>query len=213
MYLPQSFLPPDTHALQQFVHEHPFGALVTMTGRGLDANHIPFLIDAEPTPFGTLRGHVAKANPIWRDYDSKTEALVIFHGPDGFISPSWYPSKRETAAVVPTWNYIVVHAHGQLRTIDDATWLRAHVEALTNRHEQGRETPWAISDAPADYIQKLVGAIVGIEIPIRLLTGKWKLSQNRSERDRAGVVEGLLSEGTDSSKAMAAVVRDALDRR
>ena len=192
---------------------HPFGVLVTMTRRGLDANHIPFLIDADPAPHGTLRGHVARANPVWQDVQLSTDALVIFQGPDSFISPSWYPSKLETAAVVPTWNYVVVHAHGHLRVIQDSVWLRAHVEALTSRHEQDRAAPWAVTDAPADYIQKMVGAIVGIEIQIARLTGKWKLSQNRSERDRAGVVDGLMGEGTESASAMAALVRDSLEGR
>ena len=211
MYLPKSFEPPDIDTLQQFVRTHPFGVLVTMTSGGLDGNHIPFLIDVEPAPYGTLRGHVARANPIWRECETSPEALVIFQGPDSFISPSWYPSKRETASVVPTWNYVVVHAHGSVRVIQDADWLRAHVEALTNQHEQDRDAPWAVTDAPADYIQKLVGAIVGIEIPIAPLTGKWKLGQNRTARDRAGVVDGLRSEGTESAALMAALVRGTIE--
>ena len=142
--------------------------------------------------------------------ESERDALVIFQGPDSFISPSWYPTKQETGAVVPTWNYIVVHAHGTVRVVEDAGWLRAHVEALTNRHEASREAPWAVSDAPADYIQKMVGAIVGIEMPISRLIGKWKLSQNRSERDRAGVVDGLLREGSESGATMAGLVRGTL---
>ena len=211
MYLPKPFEQPNVQALQQFVEVHPFGVLVTMTSSGLDGNHLPFLIAAEPAPYGTLRGHVARANPIWREYAAGSDALVIFQGPDSFISPSWYPTKRETGAVVPTWNYIVVHAHGRVRAIDDADWLRAHVEALTNRHEHAREAPWAVTDAPADYIQKLVGAIVGLEMSITRLTGKWKLSQNRSERDRVGVVNGLMREGTESAATMAALVRGAVD--
>ena len=209
MYLPKSFEPPDVNTLQHFIRAHPFGALVTMTSSGLDANHIPFVFDQEPSPYGTLRGHVARANPIWRECQASPDALVMFQGPDSFISPSWYPTKQETGAVVPTWNYIVVHAHGTVRVVEDAAWLRAHVEALTDRLEASREAPWAVSDAPADYIQKMVGAIVGIEMPIARLTGKWKLSQNRSERDRAGVVNGLQSEGSDSASTMAALVKDA----
>ena len=133
----------------------------------------------------------------------------MFPGPDSFITPSWYPSKHETGAVVPTWNYIVVHAHGSVRVIEDAGWLRAHVVALTSRHEARREAPWAVSDAPADYIEKMVKAIVGIEMPIARLIGKWKLSQNRSEGDRAGVVDGLLREGSESASTMAALVKGA----
>ncbi len=210
MYLPKPFEPPDTDTLHQFVRVHPFGVLVTMTSNGLDGNHLPFVLDLEPSPYGTLRGHVARANPIWRECQAGADALVIFQGADSFISPSWYPTKQETGAVVPTWNYIVVHAHGRVRVVDDADWLRAHVEALTDRQEAGREAPWAVSDAPVDYIQKMVGAIVGIEIPISRLVGKWKLSQNRSERDREGVVDGLLREGTETAARMASLVRNAM---
>ena len=213
MYLPTSFEPPDTDTLLQFLRAHSFGALVTVTSHGLDGNHLPFVFDPEPSPYGTLRGHVARANPIWRECQSGADALVIFQGPDSFISPSWYPTKGETGAVVPTWNYIVVHAHGTVRVVEDAGWLRAHVEALTNRHEASRKEPWAVSDAPADYIAKMVGAIVGIEMPISRLIGKWKLSQNRSARDRAGVVEGLLGEGSESASRMAGLVKSALDNR
>jgi transcriptional regulator len=212
MYLPKSFEPPDTDTLLHFLRAHSFGVLVTATSHGLDGNHLPFVFDPEPSPYGTLRGHVARANPIWRECQG-ADALAIFQGPDSFISPSWYPTKQETGAVVPTWNYIVVHAHGAVRVVQDASWLRAHVEALTNRHEASREAPWAVSDAPADYIDKMVGAIVGIEMPISRLIGKWKLSQNRSERDRAGVVEGLLREGSESASRMAGLVKGALDNR
>jgi transcriptional regulator len=212
MYLPKSFEPPDTDTLLQFLRAHSFGVLVTATSHGLDGNHLPFVFDPEPSPYGTLRGHVARANPIWRECQG-ADALAISQGPDSFISPSWYPTKQETGAVVPTWNYIVVHAHGAVRVVQDASWLRAHVEALTNRHEASREAPWAVSDAPADYIDKMVGAIVGIEMPISRLIGKWKLSQNRSERDRAGVVEGLLREGSESASRMAGLVKGALDNR
>jgi transcriptional regulator len=211
MYLPKTF-EPDAETLRQFMRAHPFGVLVTMTSNGLDANHIPFVFDAEPSPYGTLRGHVARANPIWRECQAGADALVIFQGPDSFISPSWYPTKEETGAVVPTWNYIVVHAHGTVHVVEDAGWLRAHVEALTDRHESGRDAPWAVSDAPADYIQKMVGAIVGIEMRIARLAGKWKLSQNRSERDRAGVVDGLLREGSASGATMASLVRGTMLR-
>jgi len=212
MYVPKSFEPPDADTLLQFMHARSFGVLVTMTSHGLDGTHLPFVFDSQPSPNGTLRGHVARANPIWRECQG-AEAMVIFQGPDSFISPSWYPSKQETGTVVPTWNYVVVHAHGTVRVVEDEAWLRAHVEALTNRHEANREKPWAVSDAPAHYIEKMVGAIVGIEMPIDRLTGKWKLSQNRSERDRAGVVSGLLREGSESAPTMAALVKGALDNR
>jgi transcriptional regulator len=213
MYIPKSFEPPDPDTLLEFMRARSFGVLVTVTRQGLDGNHLPFVFDPAPTPYGTLRGHVARANPIWRECQERPEALVIFQGPDSFISPSWYPTKQETGAVVPTWNYIAVHAHGTVRVVEDAGWLRAHVTALTTRHEASREAPWAVSDAPSDYIEKMVGAIVGIEMPITRVTGKWKLSQNRSERDRAGVVDGLLGEGSESAATMAALVKAGLDNR
>jgi transcriptional regulator len=212
MYIPKSFEPPDVNTMQQFMGEHPFGVLVTITSQGLDANHLPFVFDPAPLPHGTLRGHVARANPIWRECQTSPDALVMFQGPDSFISPSWYQTKQESGAVVPTWNYIVVHAHGSVRVVEDAAWLRAHVEALTDHLEAGREPRWAVSDAPGDYIEKLVGAIVGIEMPIARLSGKWKLSQNRSERDRAGVVDGLRRQGSASSEIMADLVQRAMLR-
>jgi transcriptional regulator len=185
------------------------GALVTFTPSGLDANHIPFEVDPEPLPFGTLRGHIARANPLWRAFSRDVETLVIFRGPSEYVSPSWYPSKRDTAKVVPTWLYAVVHAHGPLRIIDDQTWLRGFVETLTNRHEAGRNEPWKVTDAPADFVDKMLGAIVGIEIPVTRLIGKWKVNQNRSAKDRAGTVEGLLQKGHDSAAAMASLVRQS----
>jgi len=211
MYVPKHFEETDTGVIHRLVRAYPLGALVTLTASGLNANHIPFLLRPEPAPFGTLRGHVARANPLWRDFSSDVQALAIFQGPGTFISPSWYPGKSETGKVVPTWNYAVVHAYGNLRVIDDSAWLRAHVEELTARHESGRPVPWKVTDAPADYIDKMLGAIVGLEIPIARLTGKWKVSQNRSTRDRAGVVEGLMREGTETAAAMAGLVRQALD--
>jgi transcriptional regulator len=189
------------------VRAHPLGALVTLGAGGLEANHLPFEIDPDPAPFGTLRGHVARANPVWRELSRGADALAIFQGPATYVSPSWYPSKQEGGKVVPTWNYAVVHAYGPLRAIDDAAWLRAFVERLTDRHESGRTAPWQVSDAPADYVDKMVTAIVGIELPVARLVGKWKVSQNRPAPDRAGVVAGLEQDGGDAARAMAALVR------
>jgi transcriptional regulator len=213
MYLPRHFEETDGRVLHQFIRTHPFGALVTATNGGLDANHIPFVLESEPTPHGTLRGHIARANPLWRECSATTQAMVLFQGENAFVSPSWYPSKQETGKVVPTWNYVVVHAHGPLRFIDDAAWVRAHVETLTNQHEHERAAPWRVTDAPADFIDRLVQELVGLEIPIARLAGKWKVSQNRSERDREGVVDGLTAEGTDSAATMADFVRRAAERR
>jgi transcriptional regulator len=207
VYLPKHFEETRVEILHGLIRAYPLGALVTVNAGGLDANHIPFEVDLGPGPFGTLRGHVARANPVWRETAPGAPALVIFQGPDTYVSPSWYPTKSETGKVVPTWNYAVVHAHGALQFIDDRGWLRAFVERLTERHEAERRVPWKVTDAPADFIDKQVGAIIGLEIPIARLIGKWKVSQNRSPQDRAGVADGLLREAGPSSAAMADLVR------
>jgi transcriptional regulator len=208
MYLPDVFEERDVDTLHRTIEAHPLGALVTVTPDGLDANHIPFLIDAEPAPFGTLHGHVARANPVWRELDG-TRALVIFQGPQQFITPSWYPTKQETGRVVPTWNYVVVHAHGRVRVVDDRTLVRSHLERLTDRHEQRRDNPWKVTDAPDDFIDKMAAAVVGIEMTIERLIGKWKVSQNRSIPDREGVVNGLVQDGSPAARVMADLVREA----
>jgi transcriptional regulator len=207
MYLPKHFEETRVDILHGLIYAHPLGALVTLTPGGLDANHIPFEVDPEPAPFGTLRGHVARANPLWRDFSREVEALVIFQGPGTYVSPAWYPTKKDTAKVVPTWNYVVVHAHGALRVIDDRAWLRDFVTKLTNRHEARRRDPWKVTDAPADYIDTQLGAIIGLELPITRLVGKWKMSQNRPAHDRAGVVDGLRQEGGHAGAALADLVR------
>jgi transcriptional regulator len=209
MYLPKHFEETRIEVLHELIRSHPLGALVVQIGRGLDANHIPLEVDPNPAPFGTLRGHIARANPLWREFTGDVDALAIFQGPGTYISPSLYPTKRETGKVVPTWNYAVVHAHGPLRFIDDRAWLRDFVTKLTARHEATRREPWKITDAPAEYIETQLGAIIGLEMPISRLTGKWKVSQNRPPRDREGVVEGLLRDSSPSATAMAHLVRDA----
>jgi transcriptional regulator len=210
MYLPTHFEETRVQVLHELIHAHPLGALVVLTSAGLEANHIPLEVDPDPAPFGTLRGHIARANPLWRDSARDTEALVLFQGPGTYISPAWYATKQETGKVVPTWNYAVVHAHGPVRFIDDRAWLRAFVEQLTNRHEAARPEPWRITDAPADYIDKQLGAIIGLEIPITRLVGKWKVSQNRPPQDRDGAVEGLSREGGDAGAAMARLIRESV---
>ena len=206
MYLPSHFAEARVDVLHGLIRAHPFGTLVVLAPNGLDANHIPFEIDPQPAPFGTLRGHLARANPVWKDFSSQVDALAIFQGPHAYISPSWYPTKKEHGKVVPTWNYAVVHATGPLRVIDDQAWVRRFVEQLTQRHEAHRSDPWKVTDAPADFVDTMTSAIVGIEIPIARLIGKWKVSQNRPEKDRAGVVEGLLQNRGDDSTSMAQLV-------
>jgi transcriptional regulator len=207
MYLPRHFEETRAPILHELIRAYPLGVLVGLTSSGLVANHIPFEVEPDPAPFGTLRGHVARANPFWRECAPDVEALAVFRGPDAYVSPAWYPTKHDTGKVVPTWNYAVVHAHGPVRFIEDRAWLRQLVEQLTNRHEAGRREPWRITDAPPDYIDRQLGAIVGIEIPITRLVGKWKVGQNRPPEDRAGVVEGLSHEGGDAAAAMARLVR------
>lgn len=210
MYLPRHFAEERTHVLHRLIETRPLGTLVTPGPDGPEANHLPFEISPEPAPFGTLRGHVARANPVWRTAVSGIPALVVFHGPDAYVSPSLYPSKRDDARVVPTWNYVVVHAHGTLRAIEDPVWLRALVERLTRRHEAPRREPWEVSDAPEDYLARMLRGIVGLELPVSSLIGKCKLSQNRSPGDRRGVEEGLRRDGGAAGEALADWMRDAV---
>ena len=203
MYLPKHFQETRVEVLHDLMRLHPLAALVALTPTGLEANHVPLEIDPMPVPFGTLRGHIARANPLWRNLSRDFEALAIFQGPSTYISPSWYPTKKTTGKVVPTWNYAVVHAYGALRFIDDRVWLREFVERLTSRHEAERPAPWKVSDAPADFIEQQLAAIIGFEMPIARLEGKWKTSQNRPAVDRAGVVQALAKKGGESAIAMA----------
>lgn len=192
MYLPAHFAPPDATAMHELVRCHPLATLVTRDDDGFTADHLPLELDLKTGPHGTLRGHVARANPLWARADGQT-VLVVFQGPDHYVSPSWYPSKSEHHKVVPTWNYQVVHAHGRLRAIDDADWLRALVARLTDQHEAPLPTPWSVDDAPADFVAQMLKAIVGVEIELTKLEGKFKWSQNRSAADRAGVQDGLIA--------------------
>ena len=203
MYRPKHFEESRVDVMHALAREHPLATLVTLGATGLNANHIPLEVEPEPTPLGTLRGHVARANPVWQDLAAGVEALAIFQGPSTYVSPAWYPSKRETGKVVPTYNYAVVHAYGPLRIVEDAAWLRSLVERLTNRFEAGRAEPWQVSDAPAGFIDTQLRAIVGIEIPISRLHGKWKLSQNRSAMDHAGVVAALSASADPAATAVA----------
>lgn len=206
MYLPAAFAQHDPAELQALMHEHPLATLVTLGADGLTADAIPLAFDAVAGPHGTLRGHVARANPLWQQADGQP-VLAVFHGPQAYVTPSWYPGKAATHKVVPTWNYTVVQARGTLRAVPDAPWLHALVTELTARHEAGRATPWAVSDAPDDYVQQMLRAIIGIEIVVTQLTGKWKISQNRAEPDRLGVADGLQKEAGAQAQAMAALVR------
>jgi transcriptional regulator len=201
MYLPVQFEENRLDVLRGLVRSHPLGLLITNSTQGMQASSIPFLID-EATPFGTLRAHVARANPVWRDA-AGNDALVVFQGPQAYISPSWYPSKLEHGKVVPTWDYVMVQARGKVRAVEDAAWLHAFVSRLTNLHEATQPKPWAVSDAPVQYIDAALRAIVGIEIELVSLTGKWKVGQHRPAADRAGIVEGLATQPGDEAAQLA----------
>ncbi|MBN8946184.1 MAG: FMN-binding negative transcriptional regulator [Rhodanobacter sp.] len=197
MYTPKHFVESRVESLHGLIRAYPFATLVTRAADGLTANHLPFELVGE-----VLHGHVARGNELAR-LDG-AEVLLVFQGPDGYISPNWYPSKHETGREVPTWNYAVVHVHGRLRVIDDATWLRRLLETLTDHHEAGQPQPWKISDAPDDHIETSLRAIVGLEVSIDRIEGKFKLSQNHPARNRAGVIAGLRERDGDGDAELAA---------
>jgi transcriptional regulator len=194
---------PELHAL---IQERVFGLLISNGTEGLLANSVPFVLDARAPRLGTLKVHLARANPQWRDLEASPDVLVVFQGHDHYITPSWYATKRETGKVVPTWNYTMVQAKGRAKVMDEA-WLSQQIEELTQALENRREKPWAVGDAPADFIAMQRRAIVGVEIEILDIRGKWKTSQNRNAADRAGVVAGLETIDDDESRAMAEIVR------
>ena len=207
MYLPKHFEEPDLAVLHALMRSHPLGTWVTPTNEALLVNHLPFLVDSTRGEHGTLIGHVARANPVWKSFSRETASVVIFQGPQTYITPSWYPTKHAHGKAVPTWNYTVVHAHGLPRAIEDRGWLLKHVTALSDLHESGRAVPWSVSDAPPGYIDTMLSAIVGIEIPMSAVVGKWKTSQNRPLPDQLGIIAGLHERGDESSQQMAALVQ------
>ena len=208
MYEPPLHREDDLAKLHALIRARRLGLLVSHGPQGLIANAIPFLLDPAASRLGTLEAHVARANPQWRDLAASPEALVVFQGSDHYVSPSWYATKRETHKVVPTWNYVMVQARGKARVIEDDEWLKRQIAALTASQESSRDTPWAVGDAPPDFIALQRKAIVGIAIEIADIRGKWKTSQNRSAADRAGVVAGLEELGDDEAVAMAAIVKE-----
>ncbi len=207
MYVPSHFAETRNEVMHELIRTNGLGTLVTLDDSGLNANHIPFEIVAGEGEHGVLRAHVARANPVWKNFSPTVDAMVVFQGPQAYISPSWYETKKTDGRVVPTYNYISVHAYGELRAIEDATWLREFVSRLTDRYEAPRPAPWGVADAPAEYIDKMLNAIVGIEIPIKRLVGKWKMSQNRQAVDRDSVIAGLMELSSDNARAMAQAVK------
>ena len=196
MYLPRHFVETRTDALHGLIDMYPFATVVAGSDAGLVANHLPFVRRGH-----VLQGHVAAGNQL-AAMDS-VELLLVFHGPQGYVSPSWYPSKHETGREVPTWNYAVVHVRGRLRVVRDPGWLRRLLDALTERHEAAQPQPWRVADAPADHVEKMLGAIVGLEVAIEHIEGKFKLSQNHPARNRAGVIDGLRARASAGDAALA----------
>jgi transcriptional regulator len=206
MHVAPQFLEDRLPVLHDLMRKHPFATLVAEHEDGPLIDHVPLLLDTARGEYGVLIGHVARANPLWRALEVFPVVSAVFHGPACYISPSWYPAKAEHGRVVPTWNYTVVHARGRARTVHDAQALEAIVDALTSAHEAGREPPWQIRDAPADFIEAMLHGIVGFEIEIEALDGKWKLGQNRPVADRVGVVQALCAAGGDAAIALAALM-------
>jgi transcriptional regulator len=202
VYTPSHFEESRPEVLRELMRRHPLATLITVVRGEPVANHLPLVFVAAPDAACVLRGHVARGNPVWREVPNGAPVLAVFQGPDHYVTPSWYPAKTEHGKVVPTWNYAVVHARGTIAWHDDPVWLRSFLDELTDGQESRRTAPWRITDAPAEYIERMLGAIVGFEIAVVALTGKWKLGQNRSAADRAGVATGLAAERTRAAEEM-----------
>jgi transcriptional regulator len=195
MYIPSSFKEIRLEVLHDLIAAQPLGMLITGGPRGLLASPLPFLLYRKEGECGILRAHLARANAHWKELAEEGECLVVFQGEQGYVTPSWYPSKAATGQAVPTWNYATVHVWGKAKVIEDAAWLRRQLDDITRFHEQGRVPAWTISDAPSAYIDTQMKAVIGIEIPVMRIEGKWKMSQNKDEADRMGVINGMRSEG------------------
>lgn len=211
MYIRKDHQQNDHEAMLSLIDANPLGAWVCHTASGLVANHIPFLLDRAKGPHGTLIGHVSRANNVWRELKISQPCVVMFQGPQAYITPSWYPNKQQHGEVVPTWNYVVTHAHGDARAIEDEDWLRIMLDQLVSSTEAAQSNPWDVSDAPPSYIKQLLRAIVGIEIPIARIEGKLKASQDEAMIDRVGTVSGLRKLTNDGAQSMAILVQQAID--
>jgi len=207
MYIPKHNEETRVDVLHGLIHTHPFAALVVPGADELSVTHIPFILDAADGEFGMLRAHVARANPVWQQLQGKS--VAIFQGPHAYISPNWYPSKQEHHKVVPTWDYAVVHVHGHVRAIEDAEWLLNFVGRLSDVHEASQPKPWSTAEAPRDYLDRLVERIVGIEMTIVRLEGKWKAHQRAPAADKLGAIAGLNAIGTDATQGVAEMIAAA----
>lgn len=212
MYMPSHFSEERIEVLHALIEAHPLAALVSLQAGELEANHIPFIISPPTTdaPYGVLRGHVARNNPVWKSADSGLDALLIFQGAQAYISPRWYEEKQRSGSVVPTYNYAVVHAHGPMRIVEDRQEFLLLLSDLSDNFESKFDQPWKVSDAPAEYIDRIMDMIVGIEIPVRRISGKWKTSQNKSTQDRVNMVDGLREKQDPASHALADVMEQQL---
>lgn len=207
MYVPTHFKEDDTEKLYQTIRDFGFGLLIVADNKGIDANHVPFVLSCQKEDsLGNLHCHLARNNPVWHRLLDGPRVLAVFQGPDAYVSPSWYATKAETGRVVPTWNYLAVHAEGNARVIQNPAWLKQHLHQLTDQHESGMNSPWSVDDAPADFTERMAQAIVGVEITIETLTGKLKASQNQPERNRAGVKAGLEAGEGEKRRAMAKLI-------
>lgn len=207
MYVPTSFDEQRPEVLQDLIRRYPLALLVANTSSGLDANHIPLMLQTDIQGKVTLQGHLARANSFWKQVASQSEVLTIFQGPNQYISPNWYASKQEHGQVVPTWNYVVVHVHGKIVWHDNRDWLARMLDELTNLHESTQANPWRMSDAPRDYLDKMMQAVVGLEIVVERMIGKWKVSQNREPIDRASVIDHLEKSRKPDEVVMAELIR------
>jgi transcriptional regulator len=204
MYVPEQFAEHRLPVLHQAIASAGLANLITTGEEGIIATPVPLMLDPEAGPYGTLIGHLARANPQWRKTDTAVQALAIFMGPDAYISPSYYATKRETGKVVPTWNYVTIHAYGTITFSEDTDELLQIVTRLTAKHEAGRASPWAVSDAPPSFTQSQLKGIVALRMPMDRLQGKWKMSQNRTAQDQSGVIEGLQADGQQNVAAIVA---------
>ncbi len=212
MYVPDHFKVDDIAQMHALMRGRPFAALVSAGASGLYASHLPTVLK-DAGEFGVIECHLARANPHWRDLAAGDEALMIFQGPDGYITPNWYPTKADTGKVVPTWNYAIVHAYGRPEVHDDREWLKRHVGELTAQQEKSEAQPWKLSDAPDSYIDVMTRGIVGFRFAITRLQGKWKMSQNREKPDWEGVVRGLEARASGDDLAIAGMVSDQNAKR
>jgi transcriptional regulator len=208
MYQPEHFRLDDRDALHDVMRAHPLGQLISAGASGLQANPVPFVLHADDGNQGLLRTHLARPNAQWRDFVDGCDVLVIFQGPQAYVTPSWYAAKKEHGKVVPTWNYVTVQVRGRATAVQEGRWLVRHVSSMSDQQEEPLEHPWAVRDAPEPFITALTRGIVGVEIAITAISGKFKMSQNRPEADRQGVVKGMAAQGAADVAALVSRLGD-----